>query len=100
MCALPNLQLKVSPLYGGGIVPAHWIAERYSESTMRRSSSVARGSLLPDRSSVPPSLQKRSQRRPLAAAVAPTLGGASLRRLGENSMQHSKRDVPAVGSRR
>ena len=42
-------------------VPAHWIAVRYSESTMRRSSSFARGSVLPERSSVPPSLQNRSQ---------------------------------------
>ena len=65
---LPYQLLNVSPVSCGGIVPAQLIAVRYSESTMRRSSSVARGSALPARSSVPPSLQNRSQCASLAAA--------------------------------
>src|SRR5215210_1490666 len=57
VCGLPNQLLNVSPVSCGGIEPEHWIAVRYCESTTRRSSSFARGSVLPEKSIAAPVLQ-------------------------------------------
>src|SRR6185295_10255872 len=60
-CDLPYQLLTVSPVSCGGLLPAHWMAVRYCESTTRRSSSRARGSELLPSSIAPPSVQKRRQ---------------------------------------
>src|SRR5215475_6157739 len=96
-CDLPNQLLNVSPVSCGGIVPAHWIAVRYSESTMRRSSSVALSSLLPERSRVPASVQNRCQWVAPSDSVAATDGNGSRSFNGEKANTHSRRELPFGG---
>src|SRR5215472_3370598 len=71
---LPYQLLQVSPVSCGGSEPAHWMAVRYCERTMRRSSSRARGSEAAERSMVAPVFQKSAQCVRLAAKVEATVG--------------------------
>src|SRR5208283_1780962 len=57
MWNLPNQELTPRPVSCGGSGPESWTAMRYCERTMRRSSSAARGSELPERSMTPPVVQ-------------------------------------------
>ncbi|MFB4268609.1 hypothetical protein [Nonomuraea sp. GTA35] len=61
--------MAISPVSAGGLEPAQWIAVRYRDSTIRRSSSWARSSRLPDSSTAPPVLQNHAQ---CAAAASTT----------------------------
>src|ERR1035441_3036393 len=58
---LPNQELTPRPVSCGGSEPASCTAITYSESTIRRSSSAARGSSLPERSMDPPLVQYSRQ---------------------------------------
>ncbi|WP_197938775.1 hypothetical protein [Phytohabitans flavus] len=54
----PRQLFTIRPVSCGGSEPAQWMRVRYWESTIRRSSSAARGSVLPDSSTAPPLSQK------------------------------------------
>ena len=97
---LPYQLLQVRPVSCGGKLPAHWIAVRYCDSTIRRSSSRQRGSRLPDRSIAPPVDQKRCQCSPRSPAVFVERSGG-LPRCCEPEAHHPvtpKNLLPAAGS--
>ena len=73
----PRQLLVIRPVSCGGVEPAQWIAVRYCDSTTRRSSSGARSSRLPDRSSAPPVLQNRSQCRADDASTSSYAGSSA-----------------------
>ena len=68
---MPYQLLHVSPVSCGGSEPAHCIAVRYCESTIRRSSSFARGSAAAERSIAAPEFQNSRQCFSAESSVAP-----------------------------
>src|SRR5580658_4790224 len=62
--------IPTRPFSEDGQLPADIAAIRYCDSTIRRSSSFQRASLLPERSMAPPLFQKVSQRTALAVLVS------------------------------
>src|ERR1019366_9396090 len=76
--------MPTRPFSEDGQLPSDIAAIRYCDSTMRRSSSFQRGSLLPERSMAPPLFQKVSQRTALAVLVSGSEGRAGGRAVGGN----------------
>ena len=71
---MPYHELHVSPVSCGGIEPAQLTRIRYCDSTTRRSSSAARGSVLPAKSTAPPLVQYAAQNRSPSARACPNDG--------------------------
>ena len=77
---LPFQLLENRPSSCGGSVPAAFTAVRYCDSTTRRSSSRARGSVLPEKSTTPPFIQKPSHHFATAARAASASGSGAVAR--------------------
>src|SRR5687768_1075263 len=65
----PRHELHISPVSCGGMEPEQLTAVRYCERTIRRSSSLARGSSVASSSIAPPEVQNRGQYASEAAAT-------------------------------
>ena len=68
----------------------------YCDRTMRRSSSAARGSSLPDRSTAPPLVQYCCQCSRDAACTVVTSSGSDVIGAGENHAVSSMRSAPLL----
>jgi hypothetical protein len=86
--------MPISPFSDDGQLPADIAAIRYCESTIRRSSSFHRVSLLSDRSMAPPVLQCFSQRAALAVFVSAQVGRISGNGAAENAQTSVMTFVP------
>src|SRR5260370_33941520 len=78
--------------------PAHCMAVRYCERTMRRSSSRARGSEPAERSMAAPEVQKADQCFSAAAKVA--VGSPAVRTVGWKLQQKARRSLAGVRTKR
>src|ERR1035441_4790101 len=80
------------------MLPAHWMAVRYWERTMRRSSSRARGSGAAERSMAAPEVQKEDQCFSAAAKVASGVARVWLTRW--KAQQNERRSDAGVRTKR
>src|ERR1019366_2691288 len=83
MWNLPYQELTPRPVSCGGKNWASWTAMRYCERTMRRSSSAARGSVLPERSMAPPVVQYCCQWAREAASTWAKVSDSAVGAVGE-----------------
>src|SRR5271170_2123966 len=91
--------VPINPSSAPGQLPASWTAISYSESTMRRSSSNQRESLLPERSIAPPVLQKLTQWLDVSTKDCSTVGSSLEIGAGENAQINSSVSVPGADNK-
>src|ERR1039457_1653587 len=89
-----QLSMPNRPFSDEGQLPADMGAIRYCESTMRRSSSLHRASLLAERSMAPPVFQCFSQRAAQAAFVSAQLGRLDGNGVAEKAQTKAMTFVP------
>src|SRR5271170_3146664 len=91
--------IPINPFSDSGQLPASCAANSYSESTMRRSSSNQRESVLPERSIAPPVHQKFVQWFVVSTNDCVTLGTATDTGAFENTHTNSSVLLPGADSK-
>src|ERR1039457_2206036 len=91
--------IPINPFSDSPQLPASCTANSYSESTMRRSSSNQRESVLAERSIAPPVLQKLVQWLVVATRDCVTVGIATVTGAFENTQTNSRVLLPGADSK-
>src|SRR5271168_4216384 len=91
--------IPINPLSDSGQLPASCAASSYCESTMRRSNSNQRESVLAERSIAPPVLQKLTQWLDVSTKDCSTVGSSLEIGAGENAQINSSVSVPGADNK-